>query len=236
MGTFGEPSHGLSYSSGPTLLECKATVTKSGTFRRFAESLGLAQDLLDKRSYTLRDLFAVIPEVQDDFALLHAGTSSVVVVGVKAMIRGPMRLRFYLADLSEDEFAAQWETLFPWWKDLCLLDSAFTLRLKDSPKGEPEICEICRTRLIHDLRLRDNAYWFDHRVGNNVTLLPRQLAYMAAMYILSNVSRYEPEFLETPTSGLNDLGFVLQSFLDNAERFFPQLTVELLYGSSVFFE
>ena len=44
---------------------------------------------------------------------------------------------------------------------------------------------------------------------------------MAACFILSNVSRYEPEFLEAPTSGLNDLGFVLESFLDNAERFFP---------------
>ena len=56
LGTFGEPSHGLSFTSASTLLDCKATVTKNGTFRRFAESLGATGDLIEGRSYTLRDL------------------------------------------------------------------------------------------------------------------------------------------------------------------------------------
>lgn len=236
LGTFGEPSHGLSFTSAPNLLDCKATVTKSGTFRRFAESLGVTGDRIDGRSYTLRDLFAVLPEMHADFPLLRSGDSSVVVVAVRAIMNGPMRLFFHVSDLDEEGFAQQWETLFPWMKDDCTLDSAHTLRLKENPKDENEIAEFCRNRLIHDLRLRENAYWFDHRTGNGIALLPRLLAYIAAMHILSNVSRYEPEFLEAPTSGLNDLGFVLESFLDNCERFFPQLTVDVLYGQPVFFE
>lgn len=236
LGTFGESSHGLSFISGSRLLDCKAKVTKTGTFRRFAESLGVQGDLLDGRSYSLRDLLAVIPEMHADFPLLKSGVPSVVIVAVKAVFHGPLKLTFHMPDIPEEVFASEWEIMFPWWKDLCELDSPKTLKLKESPKNEQEICEVCGKYLIHDLRFQQDALWFDHRVGNDVALLPRQLAYMAAMHILSNVTRYEPEYLEAPTSGLNDLGFVLETFLDNAERFFPQLTVELLQGSPVFFE
>lgn len=235
-GTIGERSHGLSYQSGTDLLSCKATVTKGGTFRRHAESLGLAQDMIDGRSYTLRDLLAVIPEMLSDFPLLRCGTSSVVRVLVRALMRGPIKLVFDLPDIDDERFASEWAAMFPWWKELCALDSGTVLRLKKDPENYDEICDLCRKHLMHDLRLRDDAFWYDHRVGSDVVLLPRQLAYMGACYILSNVSRYEPELLDAPTSGLNDLGFVLESFLDNAERFFPQLTVELLYGEPVFFE
>ncbi len=55
------------------------------------------------------------------------------------------------------------------------------------------------------------------------------------MFILSNVSRYNPEFLDDSVVGTN-LGYVLTEFLDNAERFFPQLMLELAEGEPIFFE
>jgi hypothetical protein len=55
------------------------------------------------------------------------------------------------------------------------------------------------------------------------------------MFILSNVSRYEPELLALPSRDLTDAGFALTTFLDAAERFYPQLALTLLYGNPVFF-
>lgn len=56
------------------------------------------------------------------------------------------------------------------------------------------------------------------------------------MFILSNVSRYESELLAEPTRELTNVGYALTTFLDNGERFYPQLILNLLYGEPVFFE
>ena len=60
---------------------------------------------------------------------------------------------------------------------------------------------------------------------------------MAALFILSNVCRYEPDLLDAVTKESTDVGFAIGTFLDLAERFFPQLILELLSPiRPVFFE
>lgn len=236
QGTFGAPSHGLSYQAGPSLLDCAAKVASKGTFRAFAEGIGVPKPDLDGKTYSLRDLFAVIPEMQSDFPLLKRAHASTVTVKVESFIGGPTSLRFYVPDVSEEDFRQNWAQMFPWMSDVCQLADAFTLRLNVQLQHVSLVAEFCRRYLIHDLRLRDTPFWYDHRVGGGVTLLQRLPAYIAAMFILSNVSRYEPEFLDDATSQLTDLAYFLSTFLDNAERFLPQLVLELLNGRPMFFE
>ncbi|XYI00065.1 YaaC family protein [Sorangium sp. So ce1128] len=238
QGDFGSPSHGLRYRAGPTLLECKAEVGAQGTFRTFADSIGTPAAELDNKTYSLRDLFAVIPEMQNDFYLLNRGVSSVVRVEVRAYIRGeePTTLHFQVPGESQQTFEQKWTQLFPWMADVCELHGPFTLRLKVQVEHEELVAEFCKRFLIHDLRMRDDAWWYDHRAGGGVTLLQRLPAYIAAMFILSNITRYEPEFLDDSTLQLSDLGYFIRAFLDSAERFFPQLILELIHGHPVFFE
>ncbi len=115
------------------------------------------------------------------------------------------------------------------------LAGPFRLRVKVSPLQLPLISEFCRRYLMPELRHSSDAVWFDHCARPGIKLFPRRQAYLAAMFILSNVSRYNPEFLDDSVVGTN-LGYVLTEFLDNAERFFPQLMLELAEGEPIFFE
>jgi hypothetical protein len=78
-----------------------------------------------------------------------------------------------------------------------------------------------------------NAVWYDQVVRPNSVLLPRVASYLAGLFILSNVSRYEPESL-MPAIEPTDLAFVIESFLDCAERSIPLLVIELLEGPTYF--
>lgn len=235
-GEFGSPTHGLSYVAGSSLLDCAAKTNSKGTFVQFVSSLGYKDDLA-KHRLTLRDLLAQIPELRRDFPLFGRGDAAVATVRVKAFMKGDMLMSFSVPGVSEDDFRRDWETFFPWMKDVCELRSkAFTLRVKDPPRTYEAISAFCESKLLSDLRLRNDAVWFDHVARDGVVLLPRPAPYLAAMFILSNVSRYEPELLAEPTRELTDVGYALTTFLDNAERFFPQLILDRLYGTRVFFE
>ncbi len=124
----------------------------------------------------------------------------------------------------------------PWLADVCEFEGPYTLRTKVEVRHAAVLAEFCRIYLVPELRRREDALWFDHRETPGVTLLPRLPAYLAALFILSNVSRYEPQFLDEPTTGLTNLGYFLNTFLDNAERFVPQLVLELAHGRPLFFE
>jgi hypothetical protein len=144
---------------------------------------------------------------------------------------------YFIEGISKDDFQRDWETLLPWMKGICELGPEdFTLRVKDPPGTYDTISTFCEAKLLPDLRGRDDALWYDHVTRDGVAFLPRLAPYLAAMFILSNVSRYEPELLAEPTRELTNAGYALTTFLDSAERFFPQLILGLLYGDPVFFE
>src|SRR5205814_573834 len=117
----------------------------------------------------------------------------------------PTTLQFQVPGETEATFAQNWPSLFPWMVGVCDLEGPFTLRLKVRVEHYAIVEEFCRRFLLHDLQLREDPMWYDHRVGAGITLLHRTLAYFGAMFILSNISRYEPEFLDDATLQLTDL-------------------------------
>lgn len=237
FGEFGPPRHGLAYKGSSALVECAASVTKEGTFTRFAHSVAPQLSLeLEGKVLSLRDAFAVIPELWADFPLLKAGPSCVACVRVDAFVRGDLLLTFSVHGTTAQEFDRSWPELFHWLKDDCERTAKpFQLRVKEPPKDEAAIGDFLRLKLLHDLVRRDNAIWFDHVARPGVTLQHRLTAYLAALFILSNVSRYEPELLDAVTRESTDVGYVVGTFLDGAERFFPQLILELLNGGKPHF-
>jgi hypothetical protein len=139
--------------------------------------------------------------------------------------------------VTDDDFRTRWAEILPWLKDLCdPTAEPYTLQLKDGNLNEQKIGDFCAKYLIADLMQRSDALWFDHVTGNGVLLLKRLPAYLAALFILSSVSRYHPELLDGPAREPTDLGYFLGSMLDAAERFFPQLILELLSGAPIFFD
>jgi YaaC-like Protein len=237
IGHMGEPGHGLNYQGAETLLSCGARAKKKGgTFVEFSEALhGPKIADYQNKLITLRDVLATIPELASDFALLKAGTRSTAYVEVSSGMRGPMTLRYHLDSVNEDDFAARWQEMLPWLASECEITAPFTLTFKVHPKDESEVAERCKKYLLHDLQWRDNAVWHDHVVGNDITLFTRPSAYLAALFILSNVCRYEPELMDDATRDPTDLAYVINTFLDHVERYFPQLILEALYGIGMFF-
>ena len=100
--------------------------------------------------------------------------------------------------------------------------------------SEREIADICGKYLLRDLRSREDPVWFDYVNDRLVGQLHRIGTYLAALFVLSNVNRYEPELLDNASSARSDLGFFLSTFLDAAERFLPQLVLEVVEGPMYF--
>jgi hypothetical protein len=96
-----------------------------------------------------------------------------------------------------------------------------------------ELVDFCHKKYMRDLSWRENAFWYDQICDDNNLLIPRLCAYEGALFILSNVSRYEPEYLDLvlrPT----DIAFAVNSFLDTAERCIPLMIIEMLNGPTYF--
>jgi hypothetical protein len=236
-GIMGERRHGLGYVSNPAIARAGARVGSDGTFVSFMKSLDVDVAKIIGQTFSLRDVLAQIPEMRLDFPLLHEGVSSVIGVSVRAFIRGDLKLDFARSDVTDEELRTDWKKLFPRLADQCeIVDSDRpVLRALEQPSDEEAVVAFCKKNLWHDLRRRDDAWWYALREDQVAFPLPRLAPYILGLFILSNAVRYEPELLDAVSREPTDIGFAIGSFLDAAERFFPQLVVELLSGEPVFF-
>jgi hypothetical protein len=235
-GGMGKPRHGASFKKGDSLLECGLRLEKEGTLPQLLAYYN--STLLEVSELSLRDCLTQIPELKRDIKLLPGTTSQVAWVEVKGVINGPTALRFHIDQCTAEEFAASWQQLLPWFKDACVLskEGPFVLEAKAAHQNRAQITEFCESHLMCDLHLNDNAVWFDH-VARATPLLPGRLpAYVFALFILSNVCRYEPQYFETAFAESTNLAFVLTNALSCAERYIPQLFASAAYGSTVYFE
>jgi hypothetical protein len=110
--------------------------------------------------------------------------STIVPVRLRAVIGGALTLRYLLREVSEPAFNENWSTYFPWFADLCALDTAqpFTLRVKEPPQGESAISDFRYKFLFSDLTRRDDALWYDQvSIPDAPPFLSRMPAYLAAV-------------------------------------------------------
>lgn len=233
-GESGSAAHGMRYTFGNDLLSCKAEITKNGTFPRLIQSIwGIHAEGTKNQSITLLQILAQIPELRHEFHLIGINTPSIAEVHVEAYVQSDTDLKYIIPGVTPDEYAANWTSLLPWMSDKCKYKSGLMLTLLTQLDKPDEIQDFCNQNLWRDLQWRQNPVWFDQIVRPNSTLLPRVASYLAGLYILSNVSRYEPECL-MPAIESTNLAFVIESFLDCAERNVPLLIIELLEGPTYF--
>lgn len=232
-GEAGTAAHGMRYIAGTDLLSSKAEITNTGTFPRLIESVwGSHAANIKKQSLSLLETLAQIPELRHEFHLINI-TSLVAEVHVEGYINADTQLKYFIPGITSEEFAATWQKLLPWMVDNCRYNSDLTLTLLTRLNKPEEIQHFCNRNLWRDLQWRENPVWFDQVARSNSTLLPRVASYIAGLFILSNISRYEPENL-MPAIEPTNLAFVIESFLDCAERNIPLLVIELLDGPTYF--
>jgi hypothetical protein len=240
-GGMGKPRHGAAFKSAGSLLDCGAKLDKDGegTIPRLVQLYGGNSKDLAGLEVSLQDCLAEIPELKRDFTLIPGSVSNVAWVEVKALIRGPTYLQFRIQNCSEEEFATSWQSFLPWMVDECELSSEepYVLKLKQDGLDSAQVAEFCARRLMSKLHLSDDSVWFDQVKREGKYLFPGRLPpYVIALFILSNVCRYEPQLFGDTFNNSTDLGFVITSFLNCAERYVPQIFVGDMYGGTVFFE
>lgn len=233
-GEAGASTHGMRYQAGPDLLTCTAEISKAGTFPKLIESIwgGHAQ-ATKNQTISLKEALSQIPELRHEFHLIDIAEPLVAEVHVNASVNAPTELKYYFGGVDARSFEKNWALLLPWMVDKCHHCGEMTLGLIE-PLHTPEALQVfCNTHLWRDLQWRQTPVWFDQVAHLPCTLLPRVASYLAGLFILSNVSRYEPEIL-MPAVEPTNLAFVIESFLDCAERSIPLLVIELLEGPTYF--
>lgn len=233
-GESGTSSHGMRYRQGKTLLSCQAEIAKDGTFPRLIESIwGSHAETTKRQSITLVDLIAQIPELRHEFHLVGIDRPSIAEVHVNTVIKGDTTLRYYAPGIDEEDFSNNWSSYFYWFAEECELSGPFSIRVKAKHTSGDEVAQFCERSFWRDLRANESPVWFDHVFRPEKVLLPRVANYLAALFILSNIARYEPEIL-MPITQPTDLAFVIESLLDCADRCIPLLIIELLEGPTYF--
>lgn len=237
-GGFGSPTHGAKFTSAVTLLECRAILGKSGTMRRLFEVLN-GKLSVEATDVSLADCLLQIPELKRNFDCIPNTKSSIAYVHVRAPINGgAIALRYYIDNCTDDEFAANWAALLPWHKDECVLHntSAFTLQTQQTYTDYSSVVNYCSRRLMTNLHISESPMWFDHIQRDRQVMPHRIEPYLMALYILSNVVRYEPHLLQAAYSGPSDTGLIIDNALRCADRYVPQLLVSLMFGKTTFFD
>ena len=234
FGDMGGLAHGLRYKSDDDLLECSAITQKSGTFSKLLEcTLEPRTKNTTTEIFTLKNLIAQIPELRHEYPLAGITESNIAEVHIEAFANAPTVLNYFIPNIDNNQFESNWKELLPWMADRCVHTGDKKLTLKQPLHSAEELQEFCNRNLWRDLWPRNNPIWFDQVNNSETKLLPRVAPYLAGLFILSNVSRYEPEIL-APTVSPTNLSYLIESFLDCSERSIPLLVIELLEGPTYF--
>lgn len=226
--------HGLSYSGQGSLLDARATVRK-GTFLDYLVARNCAVGT--GAEFTLGECISAIPEMAEPWVSMDRGWTHSLAVDVDARDDGTLLLRFYLPR-SEDEFRASWQDWYPDLASLFTLEPTGTvLRAKPSvdTSSESAIADILWTHLWVPLDWTDQPVWYALRRVDPKFALPRDGYYFVALFILSNVVRYEPELLSDLLNSESDLGWLFERLLGMAERYYPQLLLHWVVQQPAFF-
>jgi hypothetical protein len=227
-------AHGLTYTANPDLLRSAAHAS-SGTLSDYLTAISVSFSPVT--SVSLLDCLSYIPEVSSEYIGLKSGWTNATAVRVEAAMSGKVLLHVHYQH-DEAGFRKNWDAWLPQLASLCSLEpTGTTLRVAPSVDTSTleAISDFLRSHLWVNLIWSDIPIWYVPLQQGSIPLLPRLAYYYVALFILSSAVRYEPESLIALTDPDSQLGWVLQHFLDAAERFFPQLVLHWLYAEPLFF-
>jgi hypothetical protein len=224
--------HGLVYRFAD-LFESAATLAKAGTFRDYLKARSIPAG--PPFRLTLMDCFERIPEMARP--LVESGRETrMIPVTVKALYSGQIMLHFRAQFMPDKSAFDGWQGDYPSLAPECeRVDTSLTLRAKPQGGTDPEadVSVFCDRHLLPDLLTPTRPTWFASRLGPEMRL-PREAYYFVAMYILSNLVRYEPEQLHAVSGVGSESGWLIRKFLTMAERLFPQLLISWVWGRPLY--
>jgi hypothetical protein len=244
FGDMGKTTHGAAFIPSASLLDSKVRVCKSGTLRKFVDHLYAGSDPspppapLEDEAWTLRELLRSLPHVSRFSFPLGDGPPPIARVRVDVFQTGLVDLVYDIHGLDANHFREHWKELLPWWKDNCEHHEVneFTLQTSLDVNDLQSIERLCRP-LYGNMNRTDQPIFFDDVHYPGATRLPRmEVRYLAALFVLSNISRYEPELLAEPARRSTNVRLVIEAFLDDAAIRVPQLMLRLLEGQLYLFQ
>lgn len=226
------PAHGLRHVQSPDLLENGATVSQ-GTFRDYLAACGCAE--IPTTPLRLRDCLSTIPEMGEHF-IPSVETSRIVPIYVG--YDGQLNLRFDTRFIDEADIEAKWSLLFPKLAGCCRFDLESSHLVVDrsvDTSSYEAIGRFCCDHLENRLSYGTEPLWYAIRQQPGETLLPRAAYYIAGLFTLSSIVRYQPEILEASDVSGSESAWQVSRFLHAAERFLPQLLYSWMTRTDTYF-
>jgi hypothetical protein len=231
-------SHGLTFVEGSQvdIFQTGAKIAK-GTFTDYLDALKVPYQ--EGTVITLHESLLKIVETANYFTTASLGPAEVFQVNVLAyQVSHKVLLHFY-GPGEETDFRNSWQQWFPKLKDICSLEPTDRILLVDTSKIDTTtyqaVCDFCHQFLEVNLKSYEDPAWFAIRYSKPELDLPRPAFYFVAAFILSSVVRYKPEFLLNVSNLDSEHGWLIERFLNAAERYFPQLLLHLISTNPVYF-
>lgn len=228
-------AHGLRHIISSDLLSNAARVVP-GTFADLVDAFRSAVPLGNQ--ITLDDCLAALPELADQYSSIPGRISRAV--PVKVGYESDLCLKFDPAFLPSDiVFGSQWHLLFPKLADVCELGehtgNVLVVKRSIDTFSYEAIGRFCSGHLEHRLSFGTTPLWYAIRQSPGQDVLPRATYYMAGLFILSSMVRYQPELLVATDVVQSQTAWLLGRFLAAAERFLPQLLYSWIVGTDTYF-
>jgi len=234
--TISTAAHGLRFTRKPKILECQAQL-KLGTFTDYltANSVNWNSDT----AISLDDCISRIIETGTEYFEVGGKPPLAVPIAVKAMRTGKTLFHFNEEwSGGKDHFRERWQSEYPSLIGHCSLEAeGCTLRIHEAeePNSLDEVSNLCNRLLEVNLIWSDIPMWFTIRRTNSGLVWPRPAYYLAALFILSSLVRYEPDLLFEEISQNSKWVWFFKRFLEKAERFFPHLMFNWIHNGVHFF-
>lgn len=226
-------SHGLKFIKGDNLFSSGAKLIK-GTFTDYLSAFGFKWQ--KGKIISLKDTFARIIEIHQDFVSLKSHESFVSPVKLQVATGGPIYIDPLL---PHKDFPQNWTIEFPSLADKCELEEdgqGFVINDKEICKSHESISKYLHEILHHDLTYNQMASaWYLIREVDTEPSFSRASYYYIAVFILGSIVRYEPELMLEVSQLDSETGWFIDRFLNKAERFFPQLKIGEQSKTTIYF-
>ncbi len=229
--------HGLRFKEDTQLLTCRARL-EDGTFTDYLKCTGISWK--KGLEVPLDECLSRIIETSEDYYTATRNPPLVSPVRVEAHRSGKMFLHFREDWVGgEAHFRANWQDEFPSPVPFCELEpTGCVLRVQHDkePDSLQHVEGLCNRMLEINLIPSMEPTWFLIRRTDPNLVWGRAAYYIAALFILSSVIRYQPELMLRVTSTNSKWNWFLRRFVDRAERFYPHLMFNWIMGQVYFFE
>jgi len=220
--------HGLKFKEGADIFSCSAEIA-NGTYY----DLLLANNINPRigTSCSLMDALIRIVEISDDMVLANKPMSLIVPIYVLAYENKSLFLNFKNLDQST------WKETYPSLSPIADFVSEKQLRINIVNQiNAKTVSEFCHKHLLTDLHYRDlTPQWFVLSKTEKGTDLSREGYYLIALFILSSIVRYSPEIMIEALRPERESSYIINRFIKNVERFYPQLIVNSIHNNHLYF-